>query len=129
LVPFFISEEGLRFKSGEAVIANLEWIDSDKKAKALCGLPVFVDRNDVIEVEDELSPHELAGYRLFDEKLGLIGEINDVHDFSGNLLLSVNYQGKEALVPLNEDLIVRIDEELREIELQIPEGLFDLDDE
>ena len=35
LVPFFISEEGLRFKSGEAVITNLEWIDSDKKAKAI----------------------------------------------------------------------------------------------
>jgi len=33
------------------------------------------------------------------------------------------------MVPLNEDLIVRLDEENREIELQIPEGLFNLDDE
>ena len=53
LVPFFISEEGLRFKSGESVIAQLDWVDTDKKAKALCGLSVYVDQDDVIEFEDE----------------------------------------------------------------------------
>ncbi len=129
LVPFFIMDEGLRFKSGESVITKLEWIDSDKKAKELCGLSVYVNEEDVIEFEDEMSPNALIGYKLFDEILGLIGEITEVNDFSGNVLLSVEYQGKEALVPLNEDLIVRLDEENREIELRIPEGLFNLDEE
>jgi len=129
LVPFFIAEDGLRFKSAESVITRLEWIDSDKKAKNLCGLSVYIDRMDVIEYEDELSPHALLGYCLYDETLGLIGEITGVNDYSGNVLLSVEYQGKEAMVPLNEDLIVRFDEDLHEIELRIPEGLFDLDEE
>ena len=129
LVPYFISDEGLRFKSGESVIARLDWVDSDKKAKALCGLSVFVDQDDVIEFEDELSPHSLIGFQLFGEELGLIGEISEVNDFSGNLLLSVEYQGKEALIPLNEELIVRLDEDKREIELRIAEGLFDLDED
>ena len=129
LVPYFIAEEGLRFKSGESVITQLEWVDTDKKAKDLCGLSVYVDRDDVIEFEDEMSPHALIGYQLFDETLGQIGEITEVNDFSGNVLLSVEYQSKEAMVPLNEDLIVRLDEDLREIELRIPEGLFDLDEE
>jgi 16S rRNA processing protein RimM len=129
LVPYFIADEGLRFKSGESVITQLNWVDTDKKAKDLCGLSVYVDRYDVIEFEDEMSAHALVGYQLFDEILGLIGEITEVNDFSGNVLLSVEYQGKEAMVPLNEELIVRLDEDLREIELRIPEGLFDLDDE
>jgi 16S rRNA processing protein RimM len=129
LVPFFISEEGLRFKSGESVITQLKWIDSDKKAKELCGLSVFVSKDDVNESEDEMSPHALIGYQLYDETLGMIGEITEVNDFSGNLLLSVEYQGKEAMVPLNEDLIIRIDEEKKEIELRIPEGLFNLNDD
>ncbi len=129
LVPYFIADEGLRFKSGESVITQLEWVDTDKKAKDLCGLSVYVDRDNVIEFEDEMSPHALIGYQLFDETLGLIGEITEVNDFSGNVLLSVEYQGKEAMVPLNEDLIVRLDEDLHEIELRIPEGLFDLDEE
>ena len=129
LVPYFISDEGLRFKSGESVIAKLEWVDSDKKAKDLCGLSVFVNQNDIVEFEDEMSPNALVGYQLFDETLGLIGEITEVNDYSGNLLLVVEYQGKEALVPINEDLIIRMDEDRREIELRIPDGLFDLDEE
>ena len=129
LVPYFISEDGLRFKSDESVITQLDWIDSDKKAKELCGLSVFVNQNDVIDSEEDLSPHALVGFQLFDVELGLIGEILDVNDFAGNLLLSVEYRGKDALVPLNQDLIVRLDEENREIELRIPDGLFDLDEE
>ena len=129
LVPFFIAEDGLRFKSGESVITKLDWIDSDKKAKDLCGLPVYVDQEDVVEFEDEMSPHSLVGYQLFGEDLGLIGIINEVHDYSGNLLVSVVYQGKEAMIPLNEELIVRLDEDNREIELRIAEGLFNLDEE
>lgn len=129
LVPYFISEEGLRFKSGESAIVALDWVGSDKKAKEICGLSVFVDQNDVVQLDDEFSPNVLVGYQLYDETLGLIGEINEVHDYAGNLLLSVDYQGKETLVPLNDDLIVRIDEDLREIEMNLPDGLLNLDDE
>ncbi len=76
-----------------------------------------------------MSPNSLVGYQLFGEELGLIGIINEVHDFAGNLLLSIDYKGKEAMVPLNDDLIVRLDDDKREIELRIAEGLFDLDEE
>jgi len=129
LVPYFIAEQGLRFKSGESVITLLDWVDSDKKAKTLCGLSVYVDQKDLVESELEMSAHALIGYTLIDEDLGVIGEITEVHDYSGNVLLSVEYQEKEALIPLNEDLIVSIDEDTREIVLSIPEGLFDLDEE
>lgn len=129
LVPYFIKEDGLRFKSGESVIAQLDWVDTDKKAKDLCGLSVYVGEDDVVELEGEMGPHELVGFQLFDETLGLIGEINDVHDYAGNLLLSVDYQGKEVLVPLNDDLIIAVNEDLGEITLRIPDGLFDLDEE
>lgn len=128
LVPFFITEDGLRFKSDESVIVKFDWVNTDLKAKELCGLSVYVDQHDVVQQNDELLPHALVGFKLFDETLGLIGEINDVHDYAGNLLISVDYQGQEALVPLNEDLIVSLDEDRREIELRIPEGLFNLDE-
>ncbi|HEY3372300.1 MAG TPA: ribosome maturation factor RimM [Prolixibacteraceae bacterium] len=129
LVPFFIAEEGLRFKSSESVITRLEWIDTDAKAKSLCGMSVFVNQDDVIESEDEMSPHALVGYQLLGEDMGPIGQILEVHDYAGNMLLLVDYQGKEVMVPLNEELIVNIDEGAREIELRIADGLLDLDEE
>lgn len=129
LVPYFITEEGLRFKSSESVITRLEWINSDAKAKELCGSSVFVNDDDVIEFEDEMSTNALVGFQLFGENLGLIGQIKEVHDYAGNLLLLVDYQGKDVFVPINDDLIIRIDEDQKEIELRIAEGLFDLDEE
>jgi 16S rRNA processing protein RimM len=129
LVPFFISDEGLRLKSAESAIVQLDWVDSEKKAKELCGLSVYVGQDDVVEFEDELSANALIGFQLFDETLGLIGQISEVHDYAGNMLLLVDYQGKESLIPLNDDLILRIDEDKREIELRLPDGLFDLDEE
>lgn len=129
LVPYFITEEGLRFKSSESVITRLEWINSDAKAKELCGSSVFVNQDDVIEFEDEMSTNALVGFQLFGENLGLIGQIKEVHDYAGNLLLLIDYQGKDVFVPINDDLIIRIDEDQKEIELRIAEGLFDLDEE
>ncbi len=129
LVPYFISHEGLRFKSGESVIVKFDWVDSDKQAKDLCGLSVFVKEDDVIELDDDFLPADLMGYKLYDQRLGLIGEINDVADYSGNLLLTVDYKGKECLVPFNEELLVRFDEDVQEIEMDLPDGLFELDDE
>lgn len=129
LVPYFISGEELRFKSGESVIVKFEWVDSDKKAKELCGLSVYVGKADVVEQEDNFPPSALIGYQLYDNTLGRIGEITEVSDYSGNLLLSVEYNGEECLVPFNEDLLIRFDEDLREIEMDLPEGLFSLNDE
>lgn len=129
LVPYFITEEGLRFKSSESVITRLEWINSDAKVKELCGSSVFVNDDDVIEFEDEMSTNALVGFQLFGENLGLIGQIKEVHDYAGNLLLLIDYQGKDVFVPINDDLIIRIDEDQKEIELRIAEGLFDLDEE
>lgn len=129
LVPFFISKDGLRFKSGESIIVKLNWIDSEIKAKELCGSAVFIDNDDLVESDEELSPNALVGYTLFGEEIGLIGQITELNDFSGNILLTVDYNGKEVMIPLNEDLIVRLDEENREIELIIADGLLDLDEE
>lgn len=129
LVPYFISDEGLRFKSGESVIVKFDWVNSDKQAKDLCGLSVFVKEEDVVETEGEFVPGDLVGYKLYEQSLGFIGEIDDVADYSGNLLITVNYNGKECLVPFNEDLLVRFDEDLQEIEMDLPEGLFSLDEE
>lgn len=129
LVPYFMADEGLRFKSGETAIAKLNWVDTDKQAKDLCGLSVYVREADVIEPEDGFLPDDLVGYKLFEQSIGFVGEITEVTNYSGNVLLSVDYQGKECLVPFNEDLLVRFDEHLQEIEMELPEGLFNLDDE
>lgn len=127
LVPFFIKEEGLRFRSAETAIVQLDWIVNEEQARKLCGLSVFLKNEDVVVPEEELSIHHLVGFVLYDTQIGEIGPIERVEDYGGNLLFQLQYQGREILVPFNEDLLTELDEQERRIKMQCPDGIFDLD--
>lgn len=127
LVPFFFAEEGIRFRSGESAIIQLDWVNNEDEARKLSGLSVFIKLEDVVYPEEELSLHHLVGFKLHDAQLGLIGPIDKVEDYGGNLLLLVHYQGKEVMVPFNEQLLISFDEQDQKIILQCPEGIFELD--
>lgn len=126
LVPYFFSEEGIRFRGADSAIIHLDWIDSEEKAKKLTGLSVFLKNDDLVYHEEELSLHHLVGFTLHDSKLGIIGVVRKVEDFGGNLLLQTDYKGKEVLVPFNENLLVQLDENEKILVMEYPEGIFDL---
>ncbi len=128
LVPFFLRDEenALRFRSGETAIVHFDWVDDEYQAKKICGHSAYILREDWVKEEDELTLHMLVGYTLFDAKIGKIGPITQVDDFAGNLLFTVEYNGQTVMVPYNEDFLERLDEESKEIELECPEGIFDL---
>ncbi len=125
LVPFFPDQEGIRFRTGETALVKLRWIDNEVQAREICSLKVYIKREDLIRQEDDLSLHELIGFKLIDHQLGEIGAIENVEDYGGNLVLQLTYHGREVLVPFNEDFLLRFDETNREIEMKCPEGIFD----
>ena len=50
LVPFFISEDGLRFKSAKTALLQFNWVDGENQARRLVGCPVYLYN---IEIHDE----------------------------------------------------------------------------
>ncbi len=126
LVPYFLQAEGIRFRSNETALLHFDWIEDDIQARKICGLSVYLKQEDILIEDAELSLHALVGYQLFDTKIGLIGSVERVDDYSGNLIFQLKYKGQEILIPFNEDFLVRIDEEKQEIELECPQGIFDL---
>ncbi len=126
LVPFFLREEGLRFRSAETALLHFDWIENEDQARKLCGSSVYIAKDDFIPDEEEMPLHMLVGFTLFDTELGRIGKILQVDDYAGNLLLTVAYKQDEVMIPFNEDFLTRFDEKARELEMQCPEGLFDL---
>jgi 16S rRNA processing protein RimM len=62
----------------------------------------------------------------------LVGTVSDVQmtgeDVAGTPLLVVNTRGGELLIPLAEDICTRIDPAARRIDVILPEGLRDLND-
>ncbi|MGQ8337248.1 ribosome maturation factor RimM [Sunxiuqinia sp. A32] len=125
LVPFFLTKDGIRSRSAEAVLVKLDWIDSEEIARKFCGSSAYLLNSDLIFEEDEMTLHHLIGFTLIDSLKGKIGEIEQVDDYAGNLLLTVHFEGQEVLIPFNEDFLIRFDEDQKEIELQCPDGIFD----
>ncbi|WP_159521622.1 ribosome maturation factor RimM [Sunxiuqinia indica] len=127
LVPYFFSEEGIRFKTAESALIHLDWVEDEEQARKLSGHSVYLKNDDVIVPEEELTVHHLIGFQLQDPEIGQIGLIERVEDYGGNLLFQVQYQNKEVLVPFNEELLLDLNETKRTITIQCPEGIFDLE--
>lgn len=125
LVPFFIEDEGLRFRSAKSVIVNFEEVKTEAYAKRLIGQTAWLYKTEIVD-EPEEHADLLLGFTLIDEQRGVIGPIEDMDDFAGNIVLNVNFKGQELLVPYNEEMLVELDEMKKEITLRLPDGLIEL---
>lgn len=123
LVPFFVAQEGLRFKAHNAAIVAFDWVNTEKYAKRLVGKSVFLFKEEIIINHDNLDETYFKGFELSDEKLGLIGPIEEVDNFAGNVVFTVTFRGQETLIPFNEEFLINLDEEKKTITLRIPDGL------
>jgi 16S rRNA processing protein RimM len=70
--------------------------------------------------------HEIIGFTAEDENLGNIGVITDVYDVVAHPIVAINLNGKEILVPLNDQTFIEVDREAKIFRLRTPEGLVDL---
>ncbi len=124
LVPFFIEEEGLRFRSAKSANVKFDGVKTEQYAKRLIGKDVYLYKSEIVDtpVEEDAS---LTGFSLYDRQLGEIGTIEEVNDYSGNLVLSVSYKDKELLIPYNEEFVVDFDEIQKKVTLAIPDGLIE----
>jgi len=125
LVPFYVSENGLRFKSGKTALVSFDWVETESYARRLVGQDVYLFQNEIIENDDEEVTFLYLNYMLKDKSLGNFGIISEAEDYSGNVVLTVLHNGKQILVPFNEDFLISVDEKQKIITLDLPEGLIE----
>lgn len=125
LVPFFVSSYKLHTNgTGNFYFDDVDHIDKAQvlvKKKIYQPLTKMPDRSD-----DEFHYNDLKGYLVFDETHGELGEIIEVNEYPQQFVATVSYKGQEILFPLNEDMIVEIDEDEATILVDLPEGLLDI---
>jgi 16S rRNA processing protein RimM len=124
LVPFFISDEGLRFRSAKSVIVKFDWVDTETYAKRLVGQTAWLYKSEVVDMPEESSA-SFENFLLLDKNIGVIGKIEAIEDYSGNIVLTVSYQGGEVLIPFHEEMLVEINEEQKTMILDLPDGILE----
>jgi len=127
MVPFFI--EAIRSNGG---IMKLEGIDTPEEAKGMVGKSIYLQRSEVPEellaaepVSEQMLPFE-AGFTIRDEQFGNIGEIIEIVELPMQVLASVNYKGREILIPLHEHFIKSVNQDQKVIVVSLPEGILSL---
>ena len=125
MVPFFVASHKLYPNStGLFYFDDLDHVD---KAQALVKKKVYLPLDKMPERgEEDFTYFDLEGFVASDETHGELGEIIAVNEYPQQFIATVLYKETEIMFPLNEDIIVEIDEQEETILVNLPEGLLDV---
>ena len=137
LKSVFIGKEGaLREYKIETMVARgkfydlkLKGIDSLPLAESLAGLDVFLPEESLRKRgKDEFYLYQLIGCRVRGPDGRPIGRVQDVLSAGAGELLQVEREGREILVPFHESICIEVDVEAKEIRIDPPDGLLDVNE-
>jgi 16S rRNA processing protein RimM len=113
--------------TSSTAIVKFEDIDTPEEIKKLIGINLFFKKVDLLQKEgNEFSWRDLIRFKIVDEMLGEIGLVNDIFFYPDNPVFQIIKHGREILIPVNEDLIQKIDPESKTVFMVLPEGLTDI---
>ena len=123
LIPFFV--ESIQINSNNALV-KFDDIENVEDASELVKLEVYLPLSQLPKLpHGKYYFHELIGCQVI-EKGNIIGKVNEIIDLKGNELLSVDYKGKEVLIPIKNQILDEIMLEEKKIHVTLPSGLLDL---
>ena len=125
LVPFFI--DNIFLKSEKEIQIKLEDIDDEIQAKKYLGHEIYIDQEASFIEDDSSIFFKYINYKIANEQAEVLGQIVELLEYPGQIMLVVNIEeGEEVIVPAIEDWIVSIDSEQKIIGMNLPDGLFEL---
>ena len=125
LVPFFV--EHSQFHKSELLRIKFEEVDTEADADALLKCDIFLPLELLPTLDgNKFYFHEVIGFTIKDENFGKVGTITGINDSTAQALFEVDRNGKEVLIPMNDDFIKKVDRTNKTIFVETPEGLIDL---
>lgn len=119
-VPFLIEEV-----IGNQDILKLAFINSDKDAQEIIGLPVSTGTASIPSEKEDLFP---MNYTLVDTNSEFQGVITAVEEYPQQTIWTVTSENREYLIPFVEDWIEMSEPKTRTLKVHLPAGLLNLDE-
>lgn len=124
LVPYLIDALSLK---GNKAFVKFEDVDSVDAAAEICKTAIFLPKSARPKSErGEFYDDEITGFTVSDEQAGELGKIVEVINAGPNRLLSLDYQGKEVLIPVNSPFINSINKSKKRVTVNLPDGFLDI---
>ena len=122
-MPYFI--ETTSAKNNTEVYIKLEGVDNKEVARKLTPKEVWLTATDFEKFAAKSSPISMLGYDLIDGQTNL-GEIIEVLEQPHQILCTILYNGNEALIPVHEGNLIRMDQQKKQVFVEVPEGLLEI---
>ena len=122
-LPWFIQET--KIKNEEETILKLDTINTREDAKKLTQKEIWLPEPDFKKFAAKSAPAGLLGYTIINYKES-VGDILEVIEQPHQLLCRINLSGKEALIPLHEETIRKVDKKKKEVHVELPDGLLEI---
>lgn len=121
--PRAVTVASFRPVRGGGLIA-FEGCDTREEAAELRGARLEVERSRIPAAPPGCYYHyELVGCRCFEAEAGELGEVVDLVEDGGGLLLRIRGGGRDLLVPFVAAFLERVDPAAGRIDLRLPPGL------
>ncbi len=123
LLPYFITSA--RMKSDTEVFIQLEGIDAKESSKPFLQKQVWLSQEDFEKYVAKSSSISLLGFHVINEEKDL-GEILEVIEQPHQLICKILLNEKEALIPLHDETILKIDKKKKQVIVELPDGLLEI---
>ena len=123
LLPYFI--KSAKIKSEEEVCLKLEGIDNKEAAGRLRQKEVWFTEEVFQKYSAKSSIMSLLGFHLIDDGTDR-GAILEIIEQPHQMLARIDLDGKEALIPLHQETLQKIDKKNRRVHVVLPDGLLDV---
>ena len=124
LIPYFIERIGIQ---GNKALVKFDDVDGPESALAISKLPVYLPKKSRPKsARDSFYDDEIVGFEVVDSAAGILGKVTGVTSAGPNKLLSIDYNGKEVLIPVHGPFITAINKLKKKIAVTLPDGFMEI---
>lgn len=124
LLPYFVEAISLR---GKRAFLKLEEVDTPEAAQSISKAGIYLPKSSRPKSgRGAFYNDEVIGFEVLDTDLGALGNITEIVQAGPNKLLSVDFKGKEVLIPLNSPFIEGINKSKKKITVTLPDGFLEI---
>jgi len=122
-LPWFI--ESAKIKNDEEIYLKLEGINTREEANKLAQKEIWLPEEEFKKFSAKSSPINLLGYDIIEGEQ-VLGKILEVIEQPHQILCRIEFNKKEAYIPLHEETIQKIDKRKQQVMVSLPPGLLEI---
>ncbi|HEY0743665.1 MAG TPA: ribosome maturation factor RimM [Chryseosolibacter sp.] len=124
LIPYFRQDISV---SGTKAYLKFEDINTPEQAKEISKSALYLPKSSRPKSgRGEFYDDEVIGFEVNDTNEGNLGSVTAITTAGPNKLLTLIFNGKEVLIPINGPFVKSINKSKKTISVELPEGFLDI---